>query len=105
LSEEAFLRDFAGDIAPAKARALYAVQAPVSDALFAAKVTQAAWREKPSYYAVSTNDRTINPDLQRFMARRMETETIEIPASHLAIISHPQEIAGLILKAADAGAS
>ncbi len=102
LSEEAFLRDFAGDLDPAKARALYAVQAPVSDTLFAAKVTQAAWREKPSFYAVSSNDRTINPDLQRFMAKRMKAETIEIPASHLAIVSHPDEIAGLILKAVGA---
>jgi pimeloyl-ACP methyl ester carboxylesterase len=105
LSEAAFLRDFAGDLDPAKARALYAVQAPVADTLFAARVTQAAWREKPSFYAVSTNDRTINPDLQRFMAKRMKAETIEIPASHLAIVSHPQEIAGLILKAAGAGAA
>lgn len=105
LSEEAFLRDFGGDLDPVKARALYAVQAPVSDTLFAAKVTKAAWREKPSFYAVSSNDRTINPDLQRFMAKRMKAETIEIPASHLAIVSHLHEIAGLILKAADAGAA
>jgi pimeloyl-ACP methyl ester carboxylesterase len=105
LSEEAFLRDFGGDLDPAKARALYAVQAPVSDTLFAAKVTKAAWREKPSFYAVSSNDRTINPDLERFMAKRMKAETIEIPASHLGIVSHPHEIAGLILKAAGAGAA
>ncbi len=102
LSEEAFLRDFAGDLDPARARVLYAVQAPVSDKLFTAKVTQAAWRHKPSFYAVSSNDRTINPDLERFMAKRMKAETIEIPASHLGIVSHPQEIAGLILKAAGA---
>jgi pimeloyl-ACP methyl ester carboxylesterase len=102
LSEEAFLRDFAGDVDPVKARALYAVQAPVSETLFAAKVTQAAWREKPSFYAVSSNDRTINPNLQRFMAKRMNADTIEIPASHLGIVSHPHEIAGLILKAAGA---
>lgn len=105
LSEEAFLRDFAGDIDPVKARVLYAVQAPVSETLFTAKVTQAAWRERPSFYAVSTKDRTINPDLQRFMAKRMQADTIEIPASHLGIISHPHEIAGLILKAAGAGAA
>jgi pimeloyl-ACP methyl ester carboxylesterase len=105
LSEAAFLRDFAGDLPAAKARALYAVQAPVADTLFNAKVTQAAWRERPSFYAVSTNDRTINPDLQRFMAKRMRAETIEIPASHLGIVSHPHEIAGLILKAAGAGAA
>jgi pimeloyl-ACP methyl ester carboxylesterase len=105
LSEEAFLRDFAGDLPVAKARALYAVQAPVSENLFTAKVTQAAWRERPSFYAVSTHDRTINPDLQRFMAKRMGAQTIEIPASHLGIVSHPHEIAGLILRAAGAGAA
>jgi len=105
LSEEAFLRDFAGDLPVAKARALYAVQAPVSETLFGARVTQTAWRERPSFYAVSSHDRTIDPDLQRFMAKRMEAETIEIPASHLGIISHPREIAGLILRAAGADAA
>ncbi|MFE0756518.1 alpha/beta hydrolase [Inquilinus sp. NPDC058860] len=102
LGEEAFLRDFAGDVDPAKARVLYAVQGRVSDALFTAKVTQAAWRSKPSFYQVSAQDRTINPDLQRFMTRRMGAKTIELPSSHLGIVSHPQEIAALILQAAGA---
>lgn len=102
LSEEAFLRDFAGDVDPAKAHILYAVQGPVSDALFTARVAHAAWRSKPSFYQVSANDRTINPDLQRFMAKRMGAITIELPSSHLGIISHPREIADLILKAAAA---
>jgi len=60
----------------------------------------AAWRSKPSFYAVSTDDRTINPDLERFMAARMGAKTIEVKASHLSLISHPDEIAGLILEAA-----
>jgi pimeloyl-ACP methyl ester carboxylesterase len=55
---------------------------------------------KPSFYVVSTEDRTINPDLERLMAKRMNAKTIELPASHLAMISHPQEIADLILEAA-----
>jgi pimeloyl-ACP methyl ester carboxylesterase len=100
LSEEAFLRDFAGDIPNAKAKVLYAVQQPFEKALLAGKTTQAAWRSKPSYYAVSADDRTINPDLQRFMAKRMGAKTIEVKASHLALISHPDEIAKLILEAA-----
>jgi len=58
LSEAAFLRDFAGDLDPVKARALYAVQAPVSDTLFTAKVTEAAWRRSRGFYAVSSNDRS-----------------------------------------------
>src|SRR6201992_304168 len=103
LTEEAFLRDFAGDLPEAKARVLYAVQEPFHKALLTGKTTHAAWRSKPSYYAVSTEDRTINPDLERFMAKRMGARTIEVKASHLSLISHPQEIADLILKAAGRG--
>lgn len=100
LSEAAFLRDFAGDLPEAKAKVLYAVQQPFHKALLAGKTTQAAWRSKPSFYAVSTEDRTINPDLERFMAKRMGAKTIELKASHLSLISHPEEIARLILEAA-----
>ncbi|TAT84309.1 alpha/beta fold hydrolase [Rhizobium ruizarguesonis] len=100
LSEEAFLRDFAGDLPEAKAKVLYAVQQPFQKALLTGKTTQAAWRSKPSWYAVSTEDRTINPDLERFMAKRMGAKTIEIQASHLSLISHPDEITKLILTAA-----
>ncbi|WP_158812503.1 alpha/beta fold hydrolase [Methylocapsa sp. S129] len=100
LSEEAFLRDFAGDLPADKARVLYAVQEPFKRALLADKTTQAAWRSKPSWYAVSTEDRTINPDLERFMAKRMGAKTIEVKASHLSLISQPDTIANLILEAA-----
>jgi pimeloyl-ACP methyl ester carboxylesterase len=100
LSEEAFLRDFAGDLPAAKAKVLYAVQEPFQKALPTGKTTQAAWRSKPSFYAVSTEDRTINPDLERFMAKRMGAKTIEVKASHLSMISHPQVITNLILEAA-----
>jgi pimeloyl-ACP methyl ester carboxylesterase len=99
LSEAAFLRDFAGDLPEAKAKVLYAVQEPFQKALLTGKTTQAAWRLKPSFYAVSTEDRTINPDLERFMAKRMGAKTIEVKASHLSLISHPGEIARLILEA------
>ena len=100
LSEAAFLRDFAGDLPAAKAKVLYAVQEPFQKSLLAGKTTQAAWRSKPSFYAVSTEDRTINPDLERFMAKRMGAKTIEVKASHLSLISHPEEITRLILEAA-----
>jgi pimeloyl-ACP methyl ester carboxylesterase len=102
LGEAAFLHDFAGDLPEAEAKVLYAAQEPFHKALLTGKTTQAAWRLKPSFYAVSTEDRTINPDLERFMAKRMGADTIEIKASHLSLISHPQEIADLILKAAGA---
>ena len=103
LSEEAFLRDFAGDLPEAKAKVLYAVQEPFHKALLAGKTTHAAWRSKPSYYAVSTEDRTINPDLERFMAKRMGAKTIEVKASHLSLISQPDAITQLILEAAGQG--
>jgi pimeloyl-ACP methyl ester carboxylesterase len=100
LTEAAFLRDFAGDLPEARARVLYAVQEPFHKALLTGKTNHAAWRTKPSFYAVSTEDRTINPDLERFMAKRMGATTIELKSSHVSLISHPQEIAGLILQAA-----
>jgi pimeloyl-ACP methyl ester carboxylesterase len=100
LGEQAFLRDFAGDLPEAKARALFAVQWPFHRALLDGKATHAAWRSKPSWYAVSTADRTINPDLQRFMAKRMAARTIEVKASHVSLISQPEPIANLILEAA-----
>jgi len=100
LSEAAFLRDFAGDLPAAKARVLHAVQSPFERSLLAGKTTHAAWRSKPSWYAVSTEDRTINPDLERFMAKRMGATTIEVKASHLSLISQPDTITKLILQAA-----
>ena len=100
LTEAAFMRDFAGDLPEARARVLYAVQQPFQKALLTGKTKHAAWRSKPSFYAVSTEDRTINPDLERFMAKRMGAKTIEVEASHLSLISHPDDIANLILQAA-----
>ena len=100
LSETAFLHDFAGDLPRSKAMVLYAVQQPFRKELLAGKTTKAAWRSKPSFYAVSTEDRTIDPDLERFMAKRMGAKTIELKASHLSLISQPAVISQLILEAA-----
>jgi pimeloyl-ACP methyl ester carboxylesterase len=104
LSEHAFLTDFANGVDPAKARLLYAVQAPNAATLSpSAKTTVAAWRSKPSWYAVSKQDRTINPELERFVAARMKATTIEVDSGHLSLVSHPQEITDLILAAAGHG--
>jgi pimeloyl-ACP methyl ester carboxylesterase len=100
LSEEAFLKDFGSDLPTARARALYAVQGRGADALATGRTTKAAWRVKPTFYQVSTEDRTINPELERFLAKRMNATTIELASSHLSLISHPREIADLILLAA-----
>jgi pimeloyl-ACP methyl ester carboxylesterase len=100
LNEETFLRDFANGLSPARARALYAVQGRGADALAVARTTRAAWRDKPTWYQVSTQDRTINPELERFLAKRMNATTIELASGHLSLVSHPREIADLILRAA-----
>jgi pimeloyl-ACP methyl ester carboxylesterase len=102
LTEEAFLNDFANGIDPVRARAIYAVQGRVSDTLFTDKTTEAAWRSKPSWYAVSRRDRTTSPELQRFLAHRMQAKTFEIDSGHLSMISHPQQISQLIMDAAHA---
>ena len=92
LNEEAFLKDFAGGMDPAKARVLYAVQERIADTLFAARTTVVAWRLRPSWYAVSKQDRTTSPELERFLANRMRAKTVEVDAGHLSLITHPQEI-------------
>jgi len=102
LSEQAFVNDFAGDLPNAEAETLYAVQQPMGRAVTMAKTTVAAWHDKPTWYAVSTEDRTINTDLERFMANRMHAHTIELKASHVSLLSHPTEVANLILEAAGA---
>ena len=103
LSEEAYLKYFAGDIPVARARVLYATQQPTAATLFADRTVAAAWHDKPTFYAVSTKDQTISPELERFLAKRMAAKTIELAASHLSMISHPKEIADLILAAAGRG--
>ncbi|MET0382496.1 MAG: alpha/beta hydrolase [Burkholderiaceae bacterium] len=102
LSVAAFLRDFAGDLDPAEARGYYAVQGRVAKDTPTSKTTVAAWRMKPSWYAVSTQDRTIDTGLERFMAKRMNATTIELDGSHVSLLSHPREVAGLIIAAARA---
>jgi pimeloyl-ACP methyl ester carboxylesterase len=100
LSEDAFLKYFANGIAAEKAKVLYAVQEPTAASLFNGRTTGAGWRSKPSFYAVSKDDQTISPDLERFLAKRMNATTIELDAGHLSLVSHPREIADLILAAA-----
>jgi pimeloyl-ACP methyl ester carboxylesterase len=99
LSEQAFVKDFAGDLPMADAETFYAIQQPIGKAITMAKTTVAAWHDKPTWYAVSTDDRTINPDLERFMANRMHAHTIELKSSHVSLLSRPTEVADLILEA------
>ena len=64
------------------------------------RTSKAVWRSPTSFYAVSTEDRSIDPDLERFMATRMGAKTIEVKASHLSMISHSSEITNPMLEAA-----
>lgn len=103
LSEDAFLKYFANGVDHEKAEELYAVQGDTAASIFAGRTTQAAWRSKPSWYAVSKLDYTINPDLERFLAKRMNAKTVELDAGHLSLVSHPRQVADLILQAAGYG--
>src|SRR5207249_2756906 len=100
ISKEAFLQSFANGVASQKAEVLYAVREPTATSLFGERTTAAAWHSKPSWYAVSKLDQTINPDLERFLANRMNATTVELEAGHLSLVSRPKEIANLILAAA-----
>jgi pimeloyl-ACP methyl ester carboxylesterase len=103
IAESAFLDFFANGVPRDKARVLYAVQEPTAASLFGERTTAAAWRARPNFYAVSTRDQTISPDLERFLAARMKATTVELEAGHLSLVYHPHEIADLILAAAGRG--
>jgi pimeloyl-ACP methyl ester carboxylesterase len=98
IGRSAFLEDFANGVPRKEALVLYAAQGLLSTAPPTTSV--AAWHQKPSWYAVSKNDRTINPDLERFMAQRMNATTIEVDSGHLSLVTHPEVISKLILRAA-----
>jgi pimeloyl-ACP methyl ester carboxylesterase len=100
LSEEAFLKYFANGVPREKAEVLYAEQEPTAASLLGGRTTAAAWHSKPSWYAVSKLDQTINPDLERFLAKRMNATTVELEAGHLSLVSRPEQVADLILAAA-----
>jgi pimeloyl-ACP methyl ester carboxylesterase len=99
----AFPANFAQDLPLEQAQVAAAAQRPGAGALFSDVAGPPAWRTVPSWTLVSTRDRAINPDLQRFMAKRAKAKTIEVASSHASILSHPREVAGLILAAARAG--
>ena len=93
---------FAGDLPEAEQKLVYATQgAPVAD-LLTQKVEGTAWKTKPSWYIVATQDRTVQPDLQRFAANRMKANMIEVASSHVPMLSKPDVVLDVIRKAASA---
>jgi pimeloyl-ACP methyl ester carboxylesterase len=102
INPEVFSADFAAEVPMPQAHFMAISQVPTSGAVFGAKATVASWKSKPTFAVIARQDRMINPDLQRFMAQRAQSRTIELPGSHAAFLSHASEVAALIEKAAQA---
>ncbi|MGC4075155.1 MAG: alpha/beta hydrolase [Nibricoccus sp.] len=96
-----FQEVFAADVAKDEVLVLAAAQKPVAGAAFGAQTDTPAWKTIPSWYLVSTEDKAILPELQRFMAGRLSAKSIvEVKASHASYISQPDEVVKLIVAAA-----
>jgi pimeloyl-ACP methyl ester carboxylesterase len=102
LSEDDFVNHFAADIDPVKARVLYAVQQPLAAAAFNDVMGVPAWRSLPSWYMVAMDDEALPPDAERLFAKRMDATVVEVPSSHLAMVSHPGDVAKLTAAAVEA---
>jgi len=93
---------FAGDLPENEKKLVYATQGAPKPDLFEAKVGGTAWKTKPSWYIVAKNDRTVQPDLERAMAKRMNATTIELDSSHVPMLSQPERVLEVIRAAASA---
>ena len=100
LPEEDFVKHFAADVDPVKARVMYAVQQPVAAAAFQDVMGLPAWKSLPTWFMVATADEAIPPEAERQFAARMGATTVELASSHVAMVSHPDEVAQLIETAA-----
>ncbi len=98
--EDDFVHHFAADVDPVKARVMYAVQQALSASTFQDVMGVPAWKSYPSWFLVAENDEAIPPDAERQFAKRMGATTIEVPSGHVAMVSHPGEVAALIETAA-----
>lgn len=93
------MKDFAPDAGAVEQQTIAATQGPIKADAFAEKVSHAAWHEKPSWFVVSKNDRMINPELERAMAKTIHAKTTEVAASHVSMVSQPDDIARTIEQA------
>jgi pimeloyl-ACP methyl ester carboxylesterase len=100
IEQDHFAADFAADIPPGQAHFMAIAQVPISTDSFTHKVTNPAWKNKPTWYMVASSDRSINPIQERMMAKRANAKTVEVNSSHVAYMSHPKEAAKLIEEAA-----
>jgi len=99
-----FHADFCADLSAGDARVMAVTQKPLNKSVFGASVPEAAWKTIPSWFLVSQDDHAINPDLERFYAKRMNARTSEVKSSHVAFLSHPDVVAKVIEQAAAAPA-
>jgi pimeloyl-ACP methyl ester carboxylesterase len=104
LDPAAFPADFAADLVPAEAMFMAHSQMMLAKAAGGATVTTAAWHQKKSWALIATRDHNINPDLERRMAKRAGSETIEVASSHAVYVAKPADVARLIERAAKASA-
>jgi pimeloyl-ACP methyl ester carboxylesterase len=87
---------FAGDLTPAEKGVVWATQFPPAADLFAGDAPGVAWKTKPCWYIVATRDRTVQPDLERFLAKRMNATTYEVESSHVVMLAHPEFVLDVI---------
>src|SRR5207253_9730780 len=92
--------DFAQDPPENENQLLTATQGPTAAAVFGATFTTAAWKTKPSWSVIASNDRAVSPELQKAEAAAMKASSITVPSSHVPMLSHPKEVADLIEQAA-----
>jgi pimeloyl-ACP methyl ester carboxylesterase len=102
VNPKTFHADFAADVPAKEANFMAVSQVPINVTAFGTPIANAAWHTKPSWYAVATEDHMINPDLERFMAKRATSTVIEVKGSHAIFMSQPHAIAQLIEEAAKA---
>lgn len=91
---------FAQDLPEAEKSVLFATQAPTAAKALSGVVSAPAWKTKPSWYLVATQDRAIQPDLERNMAEQIGAQTVSVPSSHLVMLSHAGDVTKLIINAA-----
>jgi pimeloyl-ACP methyl ester carboxylesterase len=101
LSHDDFVKHFAADVDPVRANVMHAVQQALAGSAFTDVMGPPAWKSLPSWYLVATKDQAIPPDAERLFASRMGATTIEVPSSHVPMVSHPAEVTQLIESAAE----
>ena len=101
LTEQGVIDNFAPDLPLADAKLLAVTQGALAASTFGDKVTTAAWKTRPTWYIVSADDRVVNPQLERDVAAKMGAKTTVLSSSHVSLLSHPREVADVILDAAE----